>query len=70
MRRERQREFAEIGGSTMYGKIGAGTVVATGSVATLANTGASVGWLLVAGVSLVAIGLGLRFAVLRRPADR
>lgn len=54
----------------MYGKVGVGTVVTTGSVATLANTGASVGWLLFAGISLVVVGLGLRILVLRRPAGQ
>ncbi|HEX7306081.1 MAG TPA: LPXTG cell wall anchor domain-containing protein [Lentzea sp.] len=35
---------------------------------TLANTGASVGWVLAGGVALVVSGLALRLAVLRRPA--
>lgn len=40
----------------------------TASVVTLANTGASVGWLLFGGVALVVSGLALRLLVLRRPA--
>ncbi|WP_439662250.1 LPXTG cell wall anchor domain-containing protein [Lentzea sp. HUAS TT2] len=35
---------------------------------TLANTGASVGWLLFGGVAMVVSGLALRLFVLRRPA--
>jgi LPXTG-motif cell wall-anchored protein len=43
-------------------------VAGTASVVTLANTGASVGWLLVGGVAMVVSGLALRLFVLRRPA--
>ncbi|WP_330854006.1 peptidase [Lentzea sp.] len=43
-------------------------VAGTASVVTLANTGASVGWVLAGGVALVVSGLALRLAVLRRPA--
>jgi LPXTG-motif cell wall-anchored protein len=43
-------------------------VAGTASVVTLANTGASVGWLLFGGVALVVSGLALRLVVLRRPA--
>ncbi|WP_112276621.1 LPXTG cell wall anchor domain-containing protein [Lentzea terrae] len=43
-------------------------VAGTASVVTLANTGASVGWLLFGGVALVVSGLALRLLVLRRPA--
>lgn len=43
-------------------------VAGTASVVTLANTGASVGWLLFGGVALVVSGLALRLFVLRRPA--
>lgn len=42
-------------------------VAGTASAVTLANTGASVGWLLFGGVALVVSGLALRLLVLRRP---
>lgn len=45
-------------------------VAGTASAVTLANTGASVGWLLFGGVALVVSGLALRLLVLRRPAKR
>ncbi|SDP84516.1 LPXTG cell wall anchor domain-containing protein [Lentzea jiangxiensis] len=45
-------------------------VAGTASAVTLANTGASVGWLLFGGVALVVSGLALRLVVLRRPAKR
>lgn len=54
----------------MYGAkvVPAAAVAGTASVVTLANTGASVGWLLFGGVALVVSGLALRLLVLRRPA--
>jgi LPXTG-motif cell wall-anchored protein len=45
-------------------------VAGAASAVTLANTGASVGWLLFGGVALVVSGLALRLLVLRRPAKR
>jgi hypothetical protein len=45
-------------------------VAGTASVVMLANTGASVGWLLFGGVALVVSGLALRLLVLRRPVKR
>jgi len=44
-------------------------VAGTASTATLAYTGASVGWLLFGGVALVVSGLALRLFVLRRPTE-
>lgn len=38
------------------------------SAVVLANTGASIGWMLFGGAALLVSGLALRFAVLRRPA--
>jgi LPXTG-motif cell wall-anchored protein len=54
----------------MYGGkiVPAVAVTGTASVVTLANTGASVGWLLFGGVAMVVSGLALRLFVLRRPA--
>jgi hypothetical protein len=42
----------------------------TGSAVVLANTGASVGWMLSGGAALLISGLMLRVAVLRRPAKQ
>jgi hypothetical protein len=55
----------------MYGaKVAAPVVTGAGSVAALANTGASVGWMLFGGVGLIVSGLVLRVLVLRRPVKQ
>jgi hypothetical protein len=58
----------------MYGAkvvtVPAATAAGKGSVAALANTGVSVGWMLFGGVALIVSGLMLRIAVLRRPAKQ
>lgn len=53
----------------MYGaKVTAPAVAVAAPTVTLANTGASVGWMLFGGIALVISGLMLRVAVLRKPA--